>query len=224
MPKINQSGAAFTMLLIIFLVVGLIIAVAFLGQVTFFNNPNQPNNPIFPRAVPNQKPATPSASPKDVDTKIAELRQELLRVIDQNKSTNSASNNSASTQTPTSNPSQVNYVYFGVNGSTSSTSWADLPGSDIKFNTTNYPGAKAFYFQASLQSDAPDRTAYARVYDVGNAAGVVGSDIKYAGSLTATFKESSNLTFGSGDLTLRVQLHSDLNMTTIYNPRIKIVY
>jgi cytoskeletal protein RodZ len=223
MPKFNEKGIAFTILLIAFLAIALLIAIGFLIQVNFFSNPKPKD---APQSQPQEVPATSSATTSCdqgcqdlIDGKLAKLKQELEAEIKQSKSTTTTPGVSSQT---TSTPSE-SYIYFGVNGSTQSTGWSDLPGSDVKFNSTNYPGAKSFYFQASLQSDAPDRTTYARIYDLTHSTGVSGSDISFTG-LTATFVQSSALNLSNGDLQLRVQIHGVINNATIYNPRIKIVY
>lgn len=163
-----------------------------------------------------------------MDAKIAQLKKELLAVISKSPTPGS----SVILPNPTSPPSQNQttsqpkeiYLYFGVNGSTQSMSWTDIAGTQINFNPSNYPGAKGFYFQANLQSDAPDRTVYARIYDATHTVGVQGSDIEYTG-LTSTLKESSSLTFLSGSISLKTQIKSLVgNLATVSNPRIKIVY
>ena len=131
---------------------------------------------------------------------------------------------SQTTATTSQTQPKVGYLNFGVNGSTISTNWTDLAGSDFIFDAANFPGAKAFYFEANLTSDATDRDTFARIFDVTHSVGVQGSDLKYRG-LTSTFIESGSLTFLSGKLTLRVQIHSlNGNLATIDNPRIRIVY
>jgi hypothetical protein len=85
------------------------------------------------------------------------------------------------------------------------------------------PGAKGVYFQANLSSDAPDRTAYARLSDAASGNGIANSDFNYTG-LTPTLKESGPLSLPAGKVTLRVQLHAVLNQAIIQNPRLKIVY
>jgi hypothetical protein len=220
MPKLNQKGVAFTILLIVFLAIALIIATIFILQPIIFNSKAGTTTNI-PKQVPNQPPATTSASQScgadcqaDIDSKLAQFKTDLLKELGKLPS---------SSTTPSQNSPKEIYLNFGVNGSTQSTDWVDLIGSDIKFNSANYPGAKGFYFQANLQTDAPDRNGYARIYDVTHSAEVSGSVINFAG-LTATFKQSNAISLSSGDLQLRVQVKSELNNTLIYNPRIKVVY
>jgi len=186
------------------------------------NSSSQISNPAAtPKEVPkNLGPLASTASTTFDDPKLLQLKKDILLEVDQKISTLSGKSTTTTTATKST---KEEYVYFGTTGSTQSITWIDLAGSSIKFNIGNYPGAKAFYFQASLQTDAPDRIGYARVYDTTHSAPVGGSDINFTG-LTATFKQSSTMNLSSGDLDLKVQLQSTLNLTTIYNPRIKIVY
>ncbi len=115
-------------------------------------------------------------------------------------------------------------VEISASGSTSETGWTVLPGSEITFNKANYSGAKKMYFQASLSSDASDRTVYARLYDKTHGIGVQGSEISTK-STTAVLIQSDALNFYSGNLSLQVQIKSlNGNVASILNPRIRVVY
>lgn len=128
------------------------------------------------------------------------------------------------TTTTISNQPKELFITIGGNGSTKSTDWTDVTGTDITFDTANYPGLKAVYFQATLQSDGPDLTAYARIYDTEKFIGVGGSDINLTG-LTATFKESSVLSLPSTKVKMRIQIHSlNGNDAIIQNPRLRLTF
>lgn len=115
-------------------------------------------------------------------------------------------------------------IPISATGSTNSSDWTVLPGSEITFNKASYAGAKKMYFQASLSSDASDRTVYARLYDATHEIGIQGSDIS-AKSSTLLFVQSGNINPFSGDLSLKVQIKSlNGNLVTITNPRIRVVY
>lgn len=149
-----------------------------------------------------------------IDQKIATLKKDLLSQISKQTTTKTTSTNS---------PKEV-FINFGVNGSSTLTTWTDLAGSTITFDISSYPGVKAIYFQANLKSDAPDRTAYARIYDANHFVGVQDSEISHT-SLTSKLIESGPLTFLSGKLNLNVQMHSlNGNLATVENPRLRIVY
>lgn len=158
-----------------------------------------------------------------IDAKIANLRTELLQKIN-SIPTQTVEKVTTSTSTSTSAQFKELFVSMGIGGSTQSISWTDVPSSDITFDSASYPGAKEFYFVAHMNSDAPDRTAYARIYDATSFVGVIGSDISTK-SLTSTLVQSGKLTMSSGSRTLRVQVHSlNGNLAEIDNPRIKVVY
>lgn len=155
-----------------------------------------------------------------IDQKIANLKEELSKTL-----ATPVPKPQAKTVSPPAQPRPLEiYINFGSGGSTTLTSWTDLAGTDITFDVANYQGAKALYFQANLKSDAPDRATFARIYDATHSVGVQGSEMSYAG-LTSKLTESGSLTFFSGRLTLRVQIHSlNGNLATIESPKIRIVY
>lgn len=156
-----------------------------------------------------------------IDTKIGQLREELLKTL-QTPTPKPAVKTAPPPQAPPG-PKEL-YINFGNSGSTTATSWTDVSGTDITFDAANYPGVKAFYFQANLKSDAPDRQTFSRIYDATHSVGVQGSEMNYAG-LTSKLTESGSLTFLSGRLTLRVQIHSlNGNLATNESPRIRVVY
>ncbi len=170
-----------------------------------------------------QQPSTTSSAGLQVliDQKIANLREELLKTLQ--TPTPKPQAKVAPLPQPPPQPKEL-YINFGNGGSTTQTSWADISGTDITFDAANYQGAKAFYFQANLKSDAPDRATFARIYDATHSVGVQGSEMSFAG-LTSKLTESGSLTFLSGRLTLRVQTHSlNGNLATVENPRIRIIY
>ncbi len=151
-----------------------------------------------------------------IDSRIAALKSEL-------SGTNKFSYQAI--PKPTSTPILQNQtIYFGANGSTQQMTWLDLYNTQIYFDPSAYTGAKDIYFVAELKSDAPDRAAFARIYDIGHGIGVQDSDISYAG-LTSTLIRSKNLVFYSGRLNLRIQIHSlNGNLADMENPRLEIVY
>lgn len=115
-------------------------------------------------------------------------------------------------------------VTISASGTTSETGWTAVPGSEITFNKANYSGALKMYFQASLSSDASDRTVYARLYDKTHGIGIQGSEISTK-SVTSVLVQSNALNFYSGNLSLQVQIKSlNGNIASILNPRIRVVY
>jgi hypothetical protein len=235
----NEKGFS---LIIIALIVGFVAVGIVTGAVIIRTNQLKKQGVISQVSTtpsPKSSMATSSAEPCPsacqaiVEQKIADAKKEILKSL-QNTSSNTPQtvivNNpqpQPSTQPTTqsvSNQPQVLYLYFGVNGSTNSNSWVDLVGSDLSFNVANYPGAKSFIFQANLSSDAPDRTVYAQLINVGTGQSIPNSVISYTG-LAATLIQSSSLSMPTGAITLRVQIHSMIgNLTTIQNPRLQINY
>lgn len=156
-----------------------------------------------------------------IDQKIRQLREELLKTLQTPTPKPKAQTVAQAQAQP--QPKEI-YINFGNGGSTTATSWTDVSGAEITFDAANYPGVKAFYFQANLKSDAPDRQTFARIFDATHSVGVQGSDMSYAG-LTSKLTESGSLTFLSSRLTLRVQIHSlNVNLATIEGPKIRIVF
>lgn len=155
-----------------------------------------------------------------IEERIASLRTELLQKIN---ATPAQTVEKIVTQSTSPQIKEL-YVGFGVGGSSQSIPWVDVAGTDITFDTSNYPGAKEYYFLANLKSDAPDRASYARIYDATSSVGVIGSDITVT-SLSSTLVQSGKLTISSGVRKLRVQIHSlNGNFATVESPRIKVVY
>lgn len=163
---------------------------------------------------------------KRIDTKINLLRQEINKQIVAAIPSSSVVQLPSTKSTSTTSTQSIKelIVNFGGDGSTTSTSWTDMSTTDINFNPANYPGAIGFYFQANLRADAPDKTTYARVYDATHFVGVIGSDISSLG-MTSNLVESGKLTFLSGPLRLRVQIHSlNGNSAFLDSARIRITF
>lgn len=218
---------------IILIIVGLfaLVNLALLNYFVFFNKPSETMQKVTAeKQIPLTKPvASQSAIPITqvsnsctsecqalINTKLEQFRSELPRV-------SSAPSPSSQVAVVSNQPKEI-FVSFGVSDSTKNTSWTDISGSTIKFNTSSYPGAKAFYFQANLKADAVDRISYSRIYDSDHGVGVDGSEINYTG-MDSTFVESGPLKFLSGTLTLRIQIHSlNGNLAVAANPRIRVAY
>ena len=218
-------------LLLIVAVLGLVVIgnLLFLNYKIFTQKTEKPQEISQARQTPttsvSESEATPSGSTDIqvlIDTKIAQLKEELLETI--RGSTPKTQTTSQQTQTSTSQPKEI-FITLGAGGSTTATAWTDISGTTIDLDRGRYPGATSFYFQANLKSDASDRTTYARLYDVNNKVGIQGSEISYAG-LTSKVIESGQLTFHfGGKLTLVVQIHSlNGNLATVDSPKIRVAY
>lgn len=229
----SSERSTLTAIFVLFLI--LILNLAILDfKVMTLPNQGSPAPTEIPLNLPSSAPIASVSSKCSsecqsyIDLKLISLKAELLKTL--------SNSNSPIIIPPQLQPSPVSvasssapapkeiYIYFGANGSSQATSWADVPSSQIKFDTSNYPGAKAFYYDVNIQSDAPDRTAYSRIFDSTHGVGVVNSDVNYTG-LASTIKESSALSLSSGALTLNIQVHSlNGNFAIVNNPRIRITY
>lgn len=228
MPKFNQKGIV--NLSFILLGLFLIANLLYLDYQILFKKDNLISELVqsTPKPVPNtlSDSSTSSACLTDcqnqIDLKINKLKDELVKLIP-TSTPKQKDTNLNSTSSNTSSPKEI-FIPLGIGGATTSMSWLDLTSSQITFDISNYPGAKAFYFSANLKSDASDRDSFARIYDATHFVGVQGSDISYRG-LTSMPAESGTLTFLSGKITLLVQIHSlNGNLATLDNPRIRVVY
>lgn len=115
-------------------------------------------------------------------------------------------------------------ISVSASGSTNLMVWTAVSGSEFSFNKANYKGAKKIYFQVNLSTDATDRRAYARLFDVTHGVTITGSEV---GTLSTTLSQvqSSELNPFSGDLTVRVELKSlNGNLVTASNPRVVVKY
>jgi len=191
-------------------------------------------NLVLPKEVPASDSASLSSQGCDlvcqsvfqeyIDKQVSGAKSDILKIV--NPTSNSVI--SIPAPTPTIQPLTLQpsnyYVYFVISGATQATDWADASGTQILFDTSSYPGAKAFYFQGNIRSDAPDKGAWARIFDVNHGVGVVGSDITFTG-LESTLKESGPINLLPGNNVLRIQIHGlDGNFAYIDNAKIRISY
>lgn len=159
-----------------------------------------------------------------IDAKLAQAKSDLLKTFQSPSPATQAKSTTQIIRQPADQAKEI-FIGLGGGGSTTSTDWTDVSGSNIDLDFARYPGAKGFYFQGNLKSDAPDRATFARLYDVNNKVGVQGSDINYAG-LSSKLIESGQLIFHfSGKVTLIIQIHSlNGNLATVESPRIRVAY
>ncbi len=244
MPYFRSSNQLGFAPLFIVLIVGSIVLAG--GLIFYFSRSSssalvsKPGEAVStPMEVPHELPSIspgasvgplPSGCGKDcqayIDLRLDTVKKDLLKQL----SASALPSSTAVVGTPipqasaaVSAPKEY-YISLGGGASTTSTAFVDIQGSDFKFDPGNYPGARAFYFQAILVSDAPDKETFARLYDITHNVGIINSDIKYKG-LSPSLTESGALNFFAGVLTLRVQVHGlDINSASVLNPRIKVVY
>jgi len=125
--------------------------------------------------------------------------------------------------TTTPSASKVSYITIGSTGSTSSTSWADISGTDFYFDLGDYPSAKAVRWEVSLQSYLSSDPAYVRLYDVTNKRAIDGSELTTRSS-SFEYLQSGNLTIWRGNNLYRIQAKgSSGNVVNFTSPRLKII-
>ncbi len=123
---------------------------------------------------------------------------------------------SATTKTPVANSSsaptskpQDSYIQISGSGSTQSTDWTDVVGSDFSFdiNRDFEKGAK-FAWEGFLRIADANGEAFARIYDVTHGIGVNGSQISVVNQENFTRANSTNMNFWAGRNVYRVQIKS----------------
>ncbi len=119
--------------------------------------------------------------------------------------------------------SKVTYITIGGSSSTSSTSWADIPGTDFYFDLSDYPTATGVRWEISLRSYLAGNLVYARLYDVTNSRAVDFSELT-SDSGTSELKRSVDLSIWRGNNLYRVQGKSSTG-TPAYldSPRLRVI-
>lgn len=225
-PAQSQKGFA---LITVVVIITAVLSAGVLLSVKYFSDNKSISLPIN-NAQPQNSPATTLQSvdcgvecEQKIDQKIAESKKDILSQVQNALNQKNIGVQVLSSPSPSANFPKEFYVNFGLDAQTRNRNWEDIKASELIFNTNNYPGASAFYYQVFLQSDAPDRPVYTRIVNANTGLTIPGSEMEYTGVDTA-FKEN-RLTLPSGDLKLKVQIKVlDLNLGIVRSPRIKIVY
>ncbi len=102
------------------------------------------------------------------------------------------------------------YVPLG-SGSTTATSWTDIPGAEAYIDPANYGKIKSLTFEASLRVPSGSGRVYARLYNVNDKLGIFESEISGEGT-DGIRVESSKLIFSSGNKLYRVQLKTTMGV------------
>ncbi len=117
----------------------------------------------------------------------------------------------------------VTYFPISGSGSTLSTNWVDVSGTDFYLSKSDYPGLVGIYFEANMKLANGNGEAYLRIYDVTHGIAVSGSEISTSNQIS-TFVTSGNLNFWSGYNNYRVQAKSLTADTTVFESgRLKII-
>jgi len=129
---------------------------------------------------------------------------------------------------PTKIPAQpktkiVSYIPIPGAGSTASTTWTNLAGTEFSFSKGDYGGFKEAYFEANMKLFNGNGVAYLRLYDVSNSRAVDGSEISTS-SQTSVAVSSGKISLWEGNNTYRIQARSLTADTTYFESgRIKII-
>lgn len=188
-----------------------------------------PASSSLPKEVPLTQTSLSSTPGCDIGCQTyvtAQIAAAKASILSDISSSSTKSIAALSSPNPAAASAPVNYYLgFGSDGASQSKDWVSVNGTQINFNSANYPGAKAFYFQANLRSDAPDRGAWARVINTSTGGGIPGSDITMGGSLTSVFKESAAMSLPSGTALLQIQIHSlNGNFAYVEGAKLRIAY
>lgn len=129
----------------------------------------------------------------------------------------------ALTPKATSTPSpSVTYLTIGSSGSTQSTSWVDIAGTEFYFNLADYSKVKTVRWEINVRSFLGGNPVYVRLYDVTNNRAIDNSEMLTTSS-TSVILRSTDLTIWQGSNLYRVQAKSDSgNPAYLDSPRLKI--
>lgn len=117
----------------------------------------------------------------------------------------------------------VTYIPIPGNGSQLSYDWYTLTTTDFYFDTNDFPGLKAIYFEANIRLLNGNGTAFVRLFDTTHNFIIQNSQIQ-TNNQTSTAVVSKSLTFHSGQSLVKVQLKSLTADTAIFDSgRLKVV-
>lgn len=104
---------------------------------------------------------------------------------------------------------QTSYISLGSTAATSSTSWVDVPGSEVYIDLANDYGDDAKVSWETTLSVAHDNgTAYARLFDATHGIAVDASELSVKDTDTLTFVSSGSLSLWSGRNLYKAQIRS----------------
>lgn len=128
-------------------------------------------------------------------------------------------------QTPASSTPAPGVKEFFIpmgTGSTVSSDWVDIAGSDVFIDTANFPSIKQSYFEVSMRIPTKNGTVYARLYNVTDKHPVWSSDVS-ATSDTSTFT-TAKIVLDPGNKLYRIQMKTTLQYQSLLdNARVKIL-
>ncbi len=104
---------------------------------------------------------------------------------------------------------QVTFVPLGTTGSTTSTDWVDIPGSETTLDANNEYGSDAYFdWKVSLKVAHANGEAFARIYDATNNIAVQGSEVSVVNKDEFTQVGSGQMAFWNGNNMYKVQMKS----------------
>lgn len=121
---------------------------------------------------------------------------------------------------------QTQFISLDSLYSTRSTSWTDVPGTDVTFDIAkDYSSKSTVSWQAALKVANANGQAFARLFDVTHGMAVSGSEISTVNNADFQTAYSGNLNLWSGSINYRVQIKSLNSFEVSYiGGKIKIVY
>lgn len=121
-------------------------------------------------------------------------------------------------------PTRITYIPL-TGGSSQSTSWVDIAGSNFTLNIGDYGKNAYATWDANVRVDNANGTTFVRLFDKTHSIAVNGSEISIANTSTSTDVTSGSLSFWQGNNSYVVQIKS-LNGYTAFmdSGRIKINY
>ncbi|KKU10356.1 MAG: hypothetical protein UX13_C0014G0014 [Candidatus Woesebacteria bacterium GW2011_GWB1_45_5] len=125
----------------------------------------------------------------------------------------------------TANP-QTQFIPLDGSYSTISTSWVDVPGTDVSFDIAkDYDAGAKVSWETSLKVAHGNGQAYARLYDSTHGIAVSGSEITTTDNVDYKSVSSGNLNLWSGRNTYKVQVKSLNSFEVFYTGgKIRVAY
>ena len=127
------------------------------------------------------------------------------------------------TQTIVQTANKELFIPMG-SGSTTSSTFYDLSGTDVAIDTSKYTAIESVTFEASIWVEGGNGRAYAQLYNVNDKTAYIESQISN-NTASGVVKTSGKIPIPSGQKTYRVQAKTDISNFAAHvdNARIKIV-
>ncbi len=215
---------------IIFIVLGILVLgnLVFLDFVFVKQKKPELTNPaaiLTSTLTPAPKPTTGNSVSECGQDCLTTIKQEVKKAVDEISITQTTGTEGTVIPSPTpiraKNPSFL-YLPIGSSGSTSSTSWIDIPGTEFYFDLVDYSGLKAVRWEINLRSFLAGNNVSSRIYDVSNSRAVDGSELSTTSGISVLLR-SGDLTIWRGNNLYRIQAKSESgNPVYLDAPRLKI--